>query len=61
MSDSGQAMMSAGRALGDDVTAEAACAGAEIENIVGVADGFFVVFDDEDGVAEIAQADRELR
>ena len=45
------------RALGDDVSAEAAGAGAEVEHIVGVADGFFVVFDDEDGVAEIAQAD----
>ncbi len=44
-------------ALGDDVAAEAAGAGAEIENIVGVADGFFVVFDDEDGVAEIAEPD----
>ena len=43
------------RALGDDMAAEAAGAGAEVEDIVGVADGVFVVFDDEDGVAEIAQ------
>ena len=43
------------RALGDDVAAQAAGAGAEIENIVGVADGLFVVLDDEDGVAQVAQ------
>jgi hypothetical protein len=41
--------------LCDDGTAETACAGAEVEDIVGVADGVFVVLDDEDGVAEVAQ------
>ena len=30
-------------------------AGAKIENIVGVADGVFVVLNDEDGVAEVAE------
>ena len=45
-----------GRALGDDVAAEAACAGAEVEDVVGVADGVFIVLDDEDGVAEVAQS-----
>ena len=44
------------RALGDDVAAQAACAGAEIEHIVGVANGFFVVLDDQDGVAEVAES-----
>ena len=44
------------RALGDDVAAEPAGAGAEIEHIVGVADGFFVVLDDQHRVAQIAQA-----
>ena len=44
-----------GRALGDDIAAETAGAGAEIEDIVGVADGFFIVLDDEDRVAQIAQ------
>ena len=44
-----------GRAFGDDVAAEPAGAGAEIEHIVGVADGVFIVLDDEDGVAEVAQ------
>ncbi len=53
--------MSCGRALGDDVAAEAAGAGAEVEHVVGVADGVFVVFDDEDGVAEVAQAGRGPR
>ena len=52
--------MSRGRALRDDVTAETAGAGAEVEDVVGVADGVFVVFDDEDGVAEIAQAHESL-
>ena len=49
-----------GRALGDDVSAEAAGAGAEVEDIVGRADGVFIVLDDEDGVAEIAEADEGL-
>ena len=31
------------------------CAGAEIDDVVGAADGFFVVLDDEHGVAEVAQ------
>ena len=44
-----------GRAGGDDLTAESAGAGAEVEDVVGVADGFFVVLDDEDGVAEVAE------
>ena len=43
------------RAFGDDVAAELARAGAEVEHVVGVADGLFVVLDDEDGVAEVAQ------
>ena len=43
------------RAFGDDIAAQAACAGAEIENVVGVADGVFVVLDDQHGVAEVAQ------
>ncbi len=44
------------RALGDDVAAEPAGAGAEIEHVVGVANGFFVVLDHQHGVAQIAQA-----
>ncbi len=30
-------------------------AGAEVEDVVGFADGVFVVLDDEDGVAEVAE------
>ena len=30
-------------------------AGAEVEDVVGLADGVFVVLDDEDGVAEVAE------
>jgi len=44
-----------GRAGGDEVPAEAAGAGAEIDDVVGPVDGVFVVLDDEDGVAEIAE------
>ncbi len=47
-----------GRAFGDDVAAETSGARAEIEDVIGVADGVFVVLDDEDGVAQVAQAVR---
>ena len=43
------------RALSDDVAAEFAGAGTEIDDIVGVADCLLVVLDDEDGVAEITE------
>ena len=58
MSESGVCMMSARRAFGDDVAAVAAGAGAEVEDLVGVADGVFVVLDDEDGVADVARGAR---
>ena len=44
------------RALGDDLAAVDARAGAHVEDIVGGADRVLVMFDDDDGVAEIAQA-----
>ena len=47
--------MSAGVPSRDDVAAEASGAGAEIDDVVGVADGVFVVLDHEHGVAEIAE------
>ena len=40
---------------GEDVAAEFARAGAEVEEVVGGADDVGVVLDDEDGVAEVAQ------
>jgi hypothetical protein len=43
------------RAFGEDVAAEFARAGAEVEEMVGGADDVGVVLDDEDGVAEVAQ------
>ena len=43
------------RALGDDAAAQPACAGTEVEDVVGAADGLFVVLDHEDGVAQVAQ------
>src|SRR5262249_21392718 len=42
-------------ALRDEIAAGVACAGAEVHYKVGAADGVFVVFDDEDGVAKIAK------
>ena len=45
-----------GGALGDDVAAVLAGAGAEVEQVVGGADRLLVVLDDDDGVAEVAQA-----
>ena len=38
-----------------DVTAFRAGAGSEIDDIVGSPNGFFVVLDDDNGVAEIAK------
>ncbi len=43
------------RALGDDLAAMDAGAGAHVDDIVGGADRVLVMLDDEDGVAEIAQ------
>ena len=42
-------------ALSDEVAAGVAGAGAEIDDEIRAADGVFVVFDDEDGVAEVAE------
>ena len=44
-----------GRAAGDDLAAEAAGAGAEVEQAVGAGDDFAVVLDDEQRVAEVAE------
>ncbi len=43
------------RSRGQQLTAEFACAGAEVEEMVGGADDVGVVLDDEDGVAEVAE------
>ena len=43
------------RSAGDQLAAMTAGAGAEVDDIVGAADGFFIVLDDEHGVAEVAQ------
>ena len=45
-----------GHALKDDLSTEIARARAEIDDVIGDTDGLFVVLDDDDGVAEIAQA-----
>src|SRR6202041_1297041 len=44
-----------GRALGYNLATEASGAGTEIKHVVGVADGVFVVLDDEHGIAQVAQ------
>ena len=55
VSDAGQAMMSARSALGHQVAAMASGAGAEVDHVIGAADGVFVVLDHQHGVAEVAQ------
>ena len=45
-----------GGAVGDDVAAAFAALGAEVDEVVGVADDVEVVLDDDDGVAEIDEA-----
>ena len=43
------------RARGDEMAAVLARAGTEVEDVVGLTDGVFVVLDDEHGVAQVAQ------
>src|SRR6266498_3443754 len=43
-------------ALSDNFTAARACARAEIDNVVGGPNRFFVVFNHDDRIAEIAQS-----
>ena len=50
-----------GGACGDDAAAVDARAGADIDDVVGGADGVFVVLDDDDGVAQIAQAQEAIQ
>ena len=40
-----------GATLGDDVSAKTAGTGAEVDDVVGMADGVFVMLDDKNGVA----------
>src|ERR1019366_4972013 len=42
--------------LRDDLTAVYACAGAHVDDVVGRQDGLPIVLDDDDRVAEIAEA-----
>jgi hypothetical protein len=42
-------------AICDEEAAVLTCSGAEVEDVVGVADGVFVVLDDENGVAEVTE------
>ena len=49
-------MISAGSAVSHEGAAVLAGSGAKVEDVVGFADGVFIVLDDEDGVAEVAKA-----
>ncbi len=42
-----------GSATGDEVAAETACAGAEIDHVVGALDGIGIMLDDKDRVAHV--------
>ncbi len=50
-----------GGAVGDDASAAFAALGAEVEDVVGVADDVEVVLDDDDGVAEVGEAVEDSR
>lgn len=43
-------------ALVDDFSTESSCGGAEVDKMISGGDGVFIVFDDDEGVAVIAQA-----
>src|SRR5512142_1162969 len=45
-----------GRPVRDDLSAPLATFGAEVEDVVGVADDVEVVLDDDDGVAQVSEA-----
>ena len=61
VSEAGVAMMSSTAALRDDVAAMDAGAGADVEHVVGGADGVLVVLDHDHGVAEVAQPLQRLQ
>ena len=56
MSDCGAASKLVARAGEEQLAAELAGAGAEVEHVIGGGDGVGIVLDDQDGVAQIAQA-----
>ena len=56
MIEPGSAADLVGRAVGDDLAAVLAGAGADVDEVVGGAHHRLVVLDDEHGVAEVAQA-----
>jgi hypothetical protein len=49
-----------GRAFGDDLTPAFAAFGAEVDDPVSIADDVEVVLDDDDGVAEVAEAVKDF-
>ena len=56
----GSAMICVRRALGDHAAAVLAGAGAHVDDVVGRAHRLLVVLDDDDGVAEVAQAQQRV-
>ena len=45
----------------DDVTALYACSGTEVYDVIRCADGLFVMFDDNDRIADIAHAAERIQ
>jgi nucleotide-binding universal stress UspA family protein len=54
-------MIAAGVSLGDDVAAMDASTGADVDDVVGAADRFLVVLDDDHRVADVAQLLQRLQ
>ena len=48
------------RARGDDVSAQAPGARADVDHIVGAADGVFIMLDHQQGIALVAQRDQRV-
>ena len=44
----------------DDLAAVLACAGADVDDVIGRLDGRFVVLDDDQRIADVAEADERL-
>ena len=61
VSDFGLRMISAGVPCGDDVAAMHAGAGADVEHVIGEADGVLVMLDHDHGIAEVAQPLQRLQ
>ena len=55
MSESGESMICMGCAAGDEVATVTSGARAKVDDIVGAANGFLIMLDDEHGISKITQ------